>query len=343
MNSTFRLENPRPTSGDPPGMAPPMSPFLGWCSTFGLVAIAVIVGNTLAVAVLTRKKMLRKRTSFFLISLAVADLMVGTFSVPSFIYQLVYVWLHGGLKSSPVLKISKAMDVFSGLASIFTLTIIALERVYAICFPLRHRTSSRRFYKVLVFMVWMMAGLLSSLSFLHEYRLIQHEVFFLFFLATFFVSMFVMFTAYIRIWITVRSSGKSERSHTQLSLESSDGSAGKRTNTTNSSCSVRSLRNRQNGENDKRLAGTVFIVTSVFVFAWIPFQIINLIIFVACKTFPCGAQPSIDVIYFCKLLQFSNSFLNPVIYSLRLRDFRDTLKKLLLRTRSLQNEAGHGV
>lgn len=339
MNNSTLLgdESQTTASKGATAMATPLSPLIGWCSAFGVIALAVITGNSLNIAVLTRRKMIRKRTSFFLISLAAADLMVGTFSVPSFIYQLVCMWQYGVVNQTPVLKVVKALDVFSGLASTFTLTIIALERVYAICFPLRHRISTRCLYHALVWTVWILAGLLSSLYFFYEYRLIKHKVFFLFLICTFFFSMFIMFAAYTAIWLRVRSSGKRERTVTRISLESSDGSSVPRLHAVSGGLSA-STRTRKSVENEKRLAGTVCIVTTVFVLTWLPFHIINLIIFVECQVFPCSAQPSIDVIYFCKLLHYTNSFLNPVIYSLRLQDFRLTLTKLLLRKPSLQRD-----
>lgn len=302
----------------------PVATLVAWSLAFGVLSLAIIIGNSLAIAVLTRKKLLRKRTSYFLLSLAVADMTVGIFSVPTFIYQFVCFWQNGFVTPSTVLNIVKALDVFCGLASTFTLTIIALERVCAICFPLRHRTSNRRLYDATVSSVWVLAGLLSSLYFFHEYDLIQHKVFFWFLILTFFSSMLVMLLAYFAIWLKARGLKAYFR---EASLESSDASADKQR--TSFTSQYGKERSRRSVENDRKLAVTVFIVTTVFILTWLPFYIVNLIVFLECKVFPCSAQPSTDVICFCKLLHYTNSFLNPVIYSLRLQDFRSTLKKII--------------
>jgi len=304
----------------------PVAPLVAWSLIFGVMALAIITGNSVAIAVLSRKKLLRKRTSYFLLSLAVADMTVGVFSVPTFIYQLVSFWQNGVISPSTVLNIVKALDVFCGLASTFTLTIIALERVYAICFPIRHRTSTRRLYDASVSCVWILAALLSSLYFFHEYDLIQHKIFFWFLILTFFSSMLVMLLAYFAIWLKARGPQVYFR---EASLESSDASAEKQR--TSFTSQYGKERSRRTAENDRKLAMTVFIVTTVFILTWLPFHIINLIVFLKCKAFPCSAQPSTDVIYFCKLLHYTNSLLNPVIYSLRLQDFRLTLKKIIYR------------
>ena len=297
---------------------------VGWSVAFGVVSLATITGNSIAIVVLTRKRLLRRRTSYFLLSLAVADFTVGMFSVPAFIYQYVIFWQDGVIPKSTLLKIVKALDVFCGLGSTFTLTIIALERVYAICFPLRHRTSTRRLYDASVSSVWILATLLSSLYFFHEYDLIQHEVFFWFLILTFFSSMLVMLLAYLAIWLKARVMKAYFR---EASLDSSDVGSDKRRPPFASQHSGKE-RSRRAIENDRKLAMTVFIVTTVFILTWLPFHIVNLIVFLECKTFPCSAQPPYQVIYLCKLLHYTNSFLNPVIYSLRLQDFRSTLKKI---------------
>ena len=312
MNETFQGSRTQLTS------------LVAWCLVFGLIALAIIIGNSMAIVVLTRKKLLRKRTNYFLISLAVADMTVGIFSVPSFIYQLVCFWQERLFAPSIILNIVKTVDVLCGLASTFTLTIIALERVYAICLPLRHRTSTRRLYDISISSVWILAGLLSSLYFFHVYRLIQHKIFFWFLILTFFSSMLVMLLAYLAIWIKASGPIVSAR---EASLEYSDSSSDKQR--TSFTSQYGKERSRRAAENDRKLAVTVFIVTTVFILTWLPFHIINLIVFLECKAFPCSAQPSTDVIYFCKLLHYSNSLLNPVIYSLRLKNFRSTLRVII--------------
>ena len=301
-------------------------PLIAWSLAFGFVTLGIITGNSLAIVVLTRKKLLRKRTSYFLLSLAVADMAVGMFSVPTFVYQLVSFWQDGFVASTTLLNIVKALDIFCGLASTFTLTIIALERVYAICFPLRHRTSTRRLYDVSICSVWILATLLSSLYFFHEYNLIEHKVFFWFLILTFFISMMVMLLAYFAIWMKGHGPHKKFR---EESFDSSDVGADRKV--ASSSSQYSKGRERRAAENDRKLSVTVFIVTTVFILTWLPFHIVNLIVFLKCKTWPCPARPSTDVINFCKLLHYANSFLNPVIYSLSLQDFRSTLKKIIYR------------
>ncbi|EDO45964.1 predicted protein [Nematostella vectensis] len=337
---------------------------VGWCSAYGILAALIISGNLIAIAVLTRKRMLSKRTSYFLLSLAVADMLVGCVS-----RSLKVLYLISGifLKPSTLTSILRSSDVFCSLASTFTLTIIALERVFAITFPLQHRVTTKRVYHVLVFSVWVLSAVLSSFYFLYTYKILAHQVFFYFMMVTFFLSMIVMLLAYTAIWVKVRATltWKGEKT-TQTCMLTSDSFTDSKTaqektlmmqpkkskevalprvecekkkhqpenkeNRTMIKASG-SERSRKGGaDNDRKLAVTLFIVTAVYIITWLPFQIVNMVVFFACsRVFPCSIMPAANVVYFCKLLNFSNSFINPVVYSLRLPDFRVALRKNILR------------
>ena len=68
----------------------------------------------------------RKRSLYLLIDLAIADLLVGLFAVP--IYMITVISED---KFMPRV-VFDSVDMFTGLSSIFTLTVISLERLFAI-------------------------------------------------------------------------------------------------------------------------------------------------------------------------------------------------------------------
>lgn len=53
---------------------------------FGLLSLVILVGNTLVCTAIYKNRKLRTKTNYYLVSLAVADIMVGVFSVPYWIY-----------------------------------------------------------------------------------------------------------------------------------------------------------------------------------------------------------------------------------------------------------------
>lgn len=53
---------------------------------FGVLSIVILAGNTLVCTAIYKNRKLRTKTNYYLVSLAVADIMVGVFSVPYWIY-----------------------------------------------------------------------------------------------------------------------------------------------------------------------------------------------------------------------------------------------------------------
>ena len=61
-----------------------------WALSFGVMAAAVVFGNIVTIKIFLNRQ-LRKRAHFLLISLAVADLLVGLLSIPLYMtLQYVY-------------------------------------------------------------------------------------------------------------------------------------------------------------------------------------------------------------------------------------------------------------
>jgi len=266
--------------------------------TYAIIAIAIIVNNVAAIAVFRKSRLLRKFGNFFLVNLAVADLMVGTISLPMYIhliYNTPFVnWKNTRLK--PFQTVHIAVDVFSGMASVFTLTVIALERVYAIYYPLRYRSMSRATYFIILAEVWLLAGALSGTWMLTFFEIIHHDIFAFSLALLSFASLMVMLAAYAALWLKIKLWSRNQQ--------------------------------RTLGEKERNLAVAIGIVTVVFLLTWSPFHIMNILINFKASLFTGFPY---QVIYLAKFLQYSNSFVNPVIYCFKISEFRRALKNLLSR------------
>ena len=143
-----------------------------WSLCFGLLAALIVVGNLITIWIFLKQR-LRKRAHFLLISLAFADLLVGLLSVPLYI----------AISANPgeVMLVNFVFtygDPFTGIASIFTLTAISLERMYAIGWPFRHRTLTFRVYIFAIAIPWISAAIFTFILLLHNLSIITLENFF---------------------------------------------------------------------------------------------------------------------------------------------------------------------
>ncbi|CAH3186389.1 unnamed protein product, partial [Porites lobata] len=133
---------------------------IAWSFAFSAQAVAVVMGNMLAIAVFAFNKKLRKKKSLYLVmNMAFADLMLGVIYLPSFIFSLVNPENQSSYEKSFFRKI---ILTFLSLASSITGALISAERFYAIYWPLKHRTLSTRAYRLVILLVWTLAILFST-------------------------------------------------------------------------------------------------------------------------------------------------------------------------------------
>ena len=282
------------------------SELVGWCSIFTLVDIAIVFGNSLTIAVFyMNKRLLRTRANYFLINLAVADILVGTIALPMYVYIMAAAWNFGPRVYTTLLyRIFVVVDVFVGCASVFTLTTISLERLYCVCWPHSHRQASINVYYVQLGLLWLLAGVIAALRLLFAYQLLTLNFFMYVLLSTFAASLSVTCIAYIIIWYKMKFRFA-----------------------TKGSISKDPQRKSSANDHERRLAIMLSTVTIVFVFTWLPFHVVNTIAFF-CKTCRNFAP---QFAYILKVFHFGNSFVNPIVYSFLVPEFKKTVKNLLRR------------
>ena len=137
-----------------------------WDIYFGVLIIA---GNILTIWIFFKQRS-QKRSYSLLMSLAVADLLVGIFAVPFYIKAIVSPGYARSL-------ISMLADVSTGITSIYTLAVISLERICAVGWPLRHRTLNYRVYVCAISIPWVIAAIFTTTLVLRMLEIIGGEVY----------------------------------------------------------------------------------------------------------------------------------------------------------------------
>ena len=257
-----------------------------WATCFSVMAFLIIVGNSLTIATLLKKKF-RKHPQFLLISLAFADLLAGCATT-------LYVIINSHWYRLFALRfVFDMLDGFAGLSSIFHLAVISLERLHATLRPFRHRQLSLKAYWVAMATPWIL-----SLCVLIFCKFASHKIspqYYLsvnFIIITFSITTSLLTTcfSYILIWVKRRRS------------------------------QVRTFRQNQ----EARFSKTILIVTAASFITWTPYQCVIVKLLLSRRLILLSG------FFFIKLLQYSNSFVNFVIYFFRFPSYRKALFTLLI-------------
>ncbi|XP_077530906.1 tachykinin-like peptides receptor 99D [Haemaphysalis longicornis] len=122
---------------------------LSFC--YGLISLVTVVGNSMVLWIVATSRRMQTVTNFFIANLAVADIIIGLFSIP---FQFQAALLQRWVLPEFMCAFCPFVQVLSVNVSIFTLTAIALDRYRAVTAPLRARCCSKFNAKVLIGIVW---------------------------------------------------------------------------------------------------------------------------------------------------------------------------------------------
>ena len=261
-----------------------------WSLCFGLLATLIVVGNLFTICIFLKQR-LRKRAHFLLISLAVADLLVGLLSVP--IYIAINTIPYWGMPLPRLwIDLYQFSDSFTGISSMFTLTAISLERMYAIGWPFRHRTLTCRVYIFTIAIPWIITAIFTSIRLLLYLSIITLESFVYSLIVFLNTPLLVMCIAYLVVW----------KKQTTM------------------------MGNQNYVVRETRLAKTLFIVTGASLLTWLPFQILTLLLYFGVIRDFLYINVTAHTI---KFLQNSNSLVNVIIYPFRIAEFKNALLQML--------------
>ena len=141
---------------------PSKSEGIALCSVFMLSSVLIIAGNSLALVLFAVTKPLRRKSLFLVMNMAFADLMLGTFSVPFYIYFVGYDYQLWTAKFSFHPMVFRCIDAIFLFGSYLSAAFISCERFYAVYWPFHHRSLSTRTYCIAIFILWTLAVLLPS-------------------------------------------------------------------------------------------------------------------------------------------------------------------------------------
>ncbi|CAK8694769.1 adenosine receptor A2b-like [Clavelina lepadiformis] len=141
---------------------------LAYISIEALIAILTFVSNLLVLVAISKFRNLQTVTNYLIANLAVADIGVALFAIPSAIILRIGLRItptgdhldDDGVVNRELCLIIASSVLFLTQVSIYSLFIIALDRFIAIYFPLRYRTLvTKQRVKICMISTWILGGL----------------------------------------------------------------------------------------------------------------------------------------------------------------------------------------
>ena len=269
-----------------------------WFAPFIIECIVIFLLNAFTLAIYTRNRHLRKPSTYLIINLTVADLLVGTvgtvlvrlsFFVPDKLERDLELKQAFSWQSFVYLTLS---DLFP-VASLANISLISLERLHATLFPFRHCLIGKRVYLTTIFCSWLFSLTLSSVFSLLYLR--ASPAFPYVFSSYIFLSLLILTVSYVIIISTVKNNPPSPNAGPALSKE-------------------------------RKLTVTLFTVNVVSVLTILPF-VIWIVIAHHIQSKLCHAV-FLRIEFSFELLYLFNSIINPLIYAIRMQEFRKAATKL---------------
>ena len=290
-NSSSSLENTTNLSTSDCSL--PLAHGFGLMAANSVGALEGTFGNFLVcAAVFYTSPRLRRCSNYLLVSLAIADLIVTMVCEPLVVGIVATKTFFNDCASNLELAYNVFAN-FSCSASLLHLAAISVDRFLAVIFPLRHGRIMKSYgLKVMLIVVWGVATVFASL----RVPLILKETAYMV-VAMFIIGYFLVIGCYLSITISVFLLRRRKK---QASRQG------------------RTVRISVSSKAERRFAFTLAIVIGVFTACWFPM----IVVFFA-------AGKSLVKIYgtaymWIRTLALLNSAMNFLIYSARIRDFRDS-------------------
>ena len=265
-----------------------------WFALFLTESVAIVTVNLLSIIIFIKNSNLRTRAMYLVINLTVADNFVGgissifLFEILGYDCQIVTV----GSNTAPEGNITLFVFRWFPLTSLTSIAVISLDRMHATFRPLRHRNIKKWVYWVTIGAIWVLAAVMSTVITLVYLRFGMQEPLPLYlWLSYCCLCLLVICVSYtsiaVRYWCAVRP-----QHHGATSRQ-------------------------------RKLTVTLLIMTIVSLLFWLPYLIFTFVILTGRRSL--SFQQMMRVRFILLLLFYTNSFVNPIIYTIRILEFRKAL------------------
>ena len=277
--------------------------------TVGLTeCVAIVTLNIITIIVLVKNRNLRKRSTYLVINLAVADMLVGGFATDDLFYSFgagyCNVWKYNSIDPWANNVLETLFRLFL-VSSVTNIAAISVERLHATLRPFRHRLIKKWVYALIIAVVWVTAGLLSiALTVLSVFKGPSYYSY----LQDSFnaICLLVICISYASIVIKVRC-GAQPQHHGAASRE-------------------------------RKLTMTLLIVTVVSLLLYLPYVICHFLFYTTDVFTSMSFVTLVRLGRILHILYYANSLVNPILYAIRMPEYRSAVLALFRRRPQQQRQ-----
>ena len=279
-----------------------------WFAACLVVAVAIVTLNLLSIILFIKNSNLRTRGMYLVINLTVVDILVGGLSTLCLLLINTYIACKTVIVRLPLEGniLVYFVSFWFPLTSLTNITVISLERMHATFRPFSHRVITKWVYGVTICVVWVLSGMISTATMLltffgknwSHHQYLWHSYCFL--------SLFVTCACYASIIVKICCGARPQH----------HGAA----------------------RRQRKLTGTLLIMTIVSLLLWLPFNIATFVYHTTDSIRSLSDTKIMRLNTYLLLLFYTNSFVNPVVYTIRMPEYRKALLLLFTR-RQRQNNA----
>ena len=265
--------------------------------TFLTELIVIVLINLFTLATFARNRHLRKRSTYLVINLTIADLLLGVAAVLLTILESRILESHNilGEHLNWYAFLYLTLDSLFPAASLANLSLISLERLHATIYPFRHCLISEQVYFTVITFSWLLALLFAFMMAILVVLRAQFTLVFYVFASYCFITVLIITVSYVIIILNVKSSPQSNIFGSKLLTE-------------------------------KKLSITLFVMTVASFLTILPWAVWVAILsntwFELSPVIAYRFHLTFSALYLC------NSIVNPIIYALRMQEFRKAARKL---------------
>ena len=277
-----------------------------WFAAFLTMSVAIVTANLLSITIFIKNRTLRSRSMYLFINLTVADMLFGGISSSNILFP------EMGCKILNVRLTWEGDNIVSFifywflLTSLTNITVISLDRMHATFRPFRHRVIKKRVYGVTMSVVWVLAAMISTAIMMLNFfgkEWSHHQYFWQSYCL---LCLFVICACYASIIVKI----------------------------------CRGARPQHHGaaRRQRKLTETLLIMTIVSLLLWLPYAVATFVYYTTDSIRSLSLTKRTRLNSSLLLLFYTNSFVNPVVYTIRMPEFRKALLLLFTR-RQRQNAA----